>query len=118
MFKPVLLGKLVVRPVPPELTDKVGCTHCRENPARWDFGQSTPWSYVCSRCFLYHVATIKEQRERVDALIRAAEHERGVTFHRDSNGALIEERDADCIAFAIVASNKAIQARHRSHGLR
>lgn len=111
----VTLQGLPVRPVPRELLDKVVCTHCKENPARWEVGPALEgsWNYACSFCFLYALPVVCEQRPQLNWLIREAEKARGVIFQRNKDGALIKELDADCIAFAIVAGNKIFDAHQR-----
>jgi hypothetical protein len=114
--KSVDLQGLVVRPVPPELLDKVVCTNCQENPARWDFGEKAEWNYTCSFCFLYKLKLLCDQRSKIDWLIRETEKVRGVAFLCHENGILSKEVDADCIAFAIVAGNKVFDARQQRLG--
>src|SRR5690349_19678667 len=104
MSRSVDLFGLVVRPVPAEILNKVACTNCKECPARWDLGKL---SYACSFCLLYRIDVLRQQRSKLDGLIREVEKVRGVIFARDKAGCLSEEADWDRIAFAIVASNKA-----------
>lgn len=113
MHRSVVLNGLPIRPIPKELLNTVVCTDCQQNPARWELGPPSPTApnYACSFCFLYKI--VKSQREQVDWLIREAERARGVIFHRNSDGLLVVEEDADCIAFAVVAGNKIFDAHQR-----
>lgn len=114
MVRSVSLFGFVVRPVPTEILNKVACTNCRERPARWDFGKAHTLNYSCSFCLLYHLEILRQQRSSLDWLIRETEKARGVVFTRDKEGRLTEEQDWDRIAFAVVASNKAVEIRGRT----
>lgn len=114
MDRSVSLFGYDLRPVPTEILNKVACTNCKERPARWDYGDRALLSYACSFCLLYDFDVIGRQRSGLDWLIRETEKVRGVIFPRDKEGRLAEEKDLDRIAFAIVASNKAVSIRNQA----
>lgn len=115
MSKAVELRGLAVIPLPQEMHDKVACVNCRTNPARWEFvtGGTEIWDFSCSFCFLYQISIMRDQRELVDWLAHETEKARGVTFLRSKDGRLVQEKDADSVAFGIVASNKVFEQRQK-----
>lgn len=101
-MRSVNIGKLAVRPIPKEIMEKVGCTHCQNRPARWEIGE---WNFGCSPCFLYGMDLMKKQREAIDDLVSKVEAATGESFER-IDGMVCREEDADRIVMGIVMAQR------------
>jgi hypothetical protein len=112
MSKAVDLGGVPIRPLPKEMFETVLCTNCREQAAKWEFAQGaqTAWSFSCSKCLLYEVPNLKEQRLQVDFLVDEIERAMKTAFPRDPEGRVVLVKDADRIAFGIVMAQRFMQS--------
>ncbi len=111
--KSVDISGMSLRPVPTELHEKVMCTNCQKNAARWEFaeGAAPASAFACSSCLLYEVPRLKEQRLQLEFLVSGVEKRVSTIFDRDAEGRLSNTDDADRIAFGLVMTNRFMQSR-------
>lgn len=67
--------------------------------------------YSCSICLLYNQPFAKDQREAVDALIKAVEEELRERFARGQEDRLVADTEADRVAGGIVMAQRYEQLR-------
>ena len=117
-MKAVDVTDLHIRPVPKELYEKVLCTNCKGQAARWELaeGANPAWSYSCSLCFLYEMPSMKVQRAEVDGLVVQVEEACGSTFPRNPEGRLALPNDGDRLAFGVVMSQRFTSLRNKHGG--